>query len=325
MTETQIHLKTIFFGTGALGVPVLKTLLEVGVRPAAVITAIDKPAGRGLKLTHSPIKEVALHASIPILQPDRVNDPVFVDRLRQYKADVGVIIAYGQKIGSVLISSFPCGIINLHASLLPKYRGAAPVNWAIMNGEKETGLTVMQINEEIDAGKILNQVRTPIGPLERSDELLDRLSGFGPEILLKTLMEIQSNTLKPMEQDLTQVTRAPKLSKTFSAVDFSLPANVICDMIRGLWPWPAVVGEYHSSDGRNFSVAFGLAEPVEMNVEPAQENPPGTILEDLTIAAGVGKLKVREVKPAGSKLMTWRDFVNGRRVRPGDRFISRKT
>ncbi len=322
MIKSPIDLKIIFFGTGDLGVPSLQTLIELGAKPLVVITSPDKPAGRGLKLTHSPIKEVALHANTPILQPENINDPEVVDRIRQYQADLGIIIAYGQKIGPVLINVFPRGIINLHASLLPKYRGAAPINWAIINGEKETGLTVMQINSQIDAGQILNQMVVPIDPLERADELYVRLTQLGPQLVVETIFQIQQGTVNPRAQDLSLVTKAPKMSKALSPVDWSLPARDIVNRIRGLWPWPTVTAVYKSQDGKSVPVAFARAEAICEQECYIRERTPGVILNDFSITTGDGRVKLLELKPAGSKLMHWQDFINGRHVRPGDRFIS---
>jgi methionyl-tRNA formyltransferase len=320
MTLLKTNMKIIFFGTGDLGVPALERLIELGLKPMLVITAPDKPAGRGLKLSHSPIKEVALHAGLQIYQPEKVNDPDVVAHLRQYQADLGIIIAYGQKIGAVLINIFPHGIINLHASLLPKYRGAAPINWAIINGEQETGLTVMQINEQIDAGKILNQVSMPIDPMIRADELYVELAKLGPDLLVKTLEQIQQGTLNPQPQDPQKVTKAPKLSKAFAVIDWTLPAGMIADFIRGLWPWPGACSEYVSGAGKSISVSFARCQVVRD--DPPASVEPGTILDDFTVATGAGRLKILEIKPAGSKLMNWQDFINGRRIKPGDKFVA---
>jgi methionyl-tRNA formyltransferase len=313
-------LKIIFFGTGDLGVPALERLIELDIKPSLIITAPDKPAGRGLKLSHSPIKEVALRAGLEIYQPEAVNAPEVVEHLRRYQADLGIIIAYGQKINAVLIDVFPHGIINLHASLLPKYRGAAPINWAIINGEKETGLTVMQINEQIDAGTILNQVSMPIDPMIRADELYVELAKLGPDVLLKTLEQIQQGTLTPTMQDPQKVTKAPKLSKKLAIIDWTGPAGTIADFIRGLWPWPAASSDYVSCSGKATPIQFARTQLLREN--PPASASPGCILDDFTVATGAGRLKILEIKPAGSKLMNWQDFINGRHVKPGDKFVS---
>jgi methionyl-tRNA formyltransferase len=318
--EQTIYLKTVFFGTGDLGLPSLQWLIETGNKPQLVVTSPDKPAGRGLKLKHSPIKDLALQAGVPVYQPEKVNDPQAIAEIERYKADVGIIIAYGQKISRYLIDIFPHGIINLHAALLPRYRGAAPINWAIINGDAQTGLTAMSINEQIDAGKILNQRAIPIDPLIQADELHDELAKLGPDLLCETILQMQEGTLTPISQDPSLVTKAPKLSKALSPIDWHLPAGRIADWVRGLWSWPTATSEYVSASGKKVFVAFARVQPLD---EPAPQNAvPGMILADFTVAAGSGRLRILEVKPSGSKLMKWQDFINGRHVQPGDRFIN---
>ena len=312
MAISPINLRYVFFGTGSFGKPSLQTLIELGAKPALVVTSPDKPSGRGLHLSHSPIKEVALHANIPILQPANVNDPVVVDQIRQYRADLGVLIAYGQKIGPVLINIFPRGIINLHASLLPKYRGAAPVNWAIISGERETGVTVMQISEQIDAGKILLQQRVSIEPAERADELHNRLSELGPQLIVETIFQIEQNSTQPKLQNIELATKAPKLSKSLSKINWQESADKIANLIRGLWPWPTATSTYKNL---HVSIARAISDSAETKKEP------GTILDDYSIAAGGGVVKILEIQPSGSKLMSWQDFINGRRVKPGEKFL----
>lgn len=320
MSKSKINLKIVFFGTGELGLPVLEKLIDEDVKPLLLITAPDRPAGRGLKLKHSAVKDVSMENNIPVLQPDKVNDEKVLAEIKLADADIGLIIAYGQKISSQLIDIFPYGIINLHASLLPKYRGAAPVHHAVINGEKETGLTVMQINERIDAGKILNRRVTEIAPLETSGELHDRLAEMGPELVIDTLKQIQDGTVKPESQDPEMVTLAPKLKKSLSKIDWTLPAENVSNLIRGLWPWPGAHCLYMPVTGKVIKITFARAEVVD---EPPQTtSEPGTILDDLTIATGEGKIKILELKPAGSKLMSWKDFVNGRHVAPGGKFTT---
>ncbi len=321
----KINLKIVYFGTGGLGVPSLRKMYEEGIKPACIVTVPDKPAGRGLKLKFSPIKQFAIENNIPVLQPENVNDVKIIKEIQEFKADIGVLIAYGQKISKQLIDIFPYGIINLHASLLPKYRGAAPVNWAIINGESKTGVTVMQINESIDAGKILAQAETEIGETETANELHDRLAIIGADLLIDTLEKIQDNSISPKEQDISKVTRAPKLTKQLGSINWNDPAAKIANLIRGLWPWPGVHSLYRPKEGKIISVIFARARAIDSD-ESEQDTSekceiPGTITNDLKIATGKGKLEILELKPAGSKLMSWQDFVNGRHVKPGDRFI----
>ncbi|NLX04945.1 MAG: methionyl-tRNA formyltransferase [Phycisphaerae bacterium] len=318
----RIGLKIVYFGTGEFGLPTLQTLILNRAPVRLVVTAPDRPAGRGLKIRHSPIKDLAVDADIPTLQPGDVNDPYTVRHIAEYGADVGLIIAYGQKIGGDLIRVFSKGIINLHASLLPAYRGAAPINWAIIRGERCTGVTAMQINEQIDAGQILGQTELAIGPVERADELHDRLAQTGPKLILKVFRQIENATATPKPQDASKVSKAPKLKKHSGRIDWQAPADEIAHRIRGLWPWPTAKAMYCPQQGKPIEVAFARAEAVGGG--QAGESP-GTILPDLTVQCGSGRLAVMEIRPAGGKLMNWDAFVNGRHVQPGDRFESVET
>ena len=317
--ETAKHsdpLSVVFFGTGTLGVATFGALILKRMPVRLVVTAPDRPAGRGLKLKASAIKEAASQFDIPVIQPTDVNDPYTVAQISDAKCRLGLIIAYGQKIGANLIKAFPKGIINLHASFLPKYRGAAPINWAIINGERETGLTVMRIDENIDTGVMLAQRRVKIDPLERADELHDRLAKLGPELVLDVIDKIQTGTSVAIPQNAAEATRAPKLKKTQSGTDWRLESETLANAIRGLWPWPAVKSWYQP--GRGPAVLVSLARARGAKSPPAAE--PGTILPDFTIACGSGRLELLEVQPAGGRLMSWQQFINGRHVQPGESF-----
>lgn len=309
-----------FFGTGDFGVPTLERLILAGLSVRAVITSPDRPAGRGRHIHHSAIKDLAMAHDIPLLQPNDVNDPYMIEQIRQYGAEIGIVIAYGQKISGKLIDAFAHGILNLHGSLLPKYRGAAPINWAIINGERDAGITVMQINERIDAGRMLVTSSTPIGPVELADELHDRLSQLGPDAMIKTLDGLHAGTLTSMEQNPADVTRARKLSKADSPIDWAQPANVLACRIRGLWPWPGAKSIYTPIQGKPTEVTFAHVHAID-DAPPATTSP-GTILDDHTIACGVGRLCVLDLLPAGGKRMEFSAFVNGRHVQIGDRFVS---
>ncbi len=324
MADSNIQLKIVYFGTGGLGVPALEKMHSLGIKPVCIITVPDKPAGRGLKLKISPVKQFALEHRIPILQPENVNEEQIIEQIKKTQADIGVLIAYGQKISKQLIDVFPYGIINLHASLLPKYRGAAPINWAIINGERITGVTVMQINESIDAGLILAQAKTEIGAIETANELHDRLALIGADLLIDTLVKIQNKSIVPQQQDISQVTRAPKLSKKLGHVHWEESAEKIANLIRGLWPWPGVHATYRPQEGKMILVTLARAQAIEIEANENKKSDscdiPGTITSDMCVATGKGKLKILELKPAGKKLISWQDFVNGRHVKPGDRF-----
>jgi len=312
-------MRVVYFGTGNFGVPTFKALIETGRAPVVVVTAVDKPAGRGLKPKGSAIKDLALQAGLVVLQPEDVNQPQVVEHIMGFNPDVGVIIAFGQKIGAPLINAIPRGIINLHGSLLPKYRGAAPVNWAIIQGESTTGVTVIQISEQIDAGRILAARSTAIGATETAGELHDRLAAMGPQVVLEVLDGIEKGTIKGIEQDLSQVSVARKLHKWDRFVPFDQPAKAVADRIRGLWPWPRAEYEYHNlAGGKVERVSVARAISVD---QPAGSYSPGCVTEALTVAAMEGAVQILELKPAGGKLMRWEDFVNGRHVKAGDRFV----
>lgn len=315
-------LKIVYFGTGKLGLPTLRKLIEIGSKPLLVITAPDRPAGRGLKLTPSPIKELAIKYGIEVIQPEDINSEEVKSTIRKKGADIGLLIAYGQKLAPELIDMFPYGIINLHASLLPKYRGAAPINWAIINGEEKTGLTVIQLDEKIDAGLILNQIEVEIKPLERADELEERLAKLGVEITIKTLLEIEEGRCKPREQDPSLVSYAPKLKKELSRIDWREPAKAIANKIRGLWPWPAVKAVYipKTEGAKVIELSLARARPIIEDTHP-ETIQPGTVLDDFTIKTIDGRLEILEVKPAGRRLMSWQDFIHGRNLQAGDRLI----
>jgi len=319
----RVDLKIVYFGTGPFGLPSFQSLVLHRVAVKLVVTAPDRPAGRGRRIKPLPIKSASEQAGISTLQPVDVNDPYIVQQIRGCGADLGVLIAYGQKIGPELIRSFPKGIINLHGSLLPRYRGAAPINWAIINGEQETGVTVTQLNEQFDAGMILSQVSVKIKPTERADELHDRLAELGPAAVLDVIMEVQKGTVRPVSQDLGKVSKAPKLKKSQGHIDWSRSASNIANLIRGLWPWPAVKAVYRPQEGKCVKVSFARARA--LSGSHAGHTEPGVILPDLSISCGTGRLEVMELKPAGGKLMSWPAFVNGRHVKPADRFARADT
>ncbi len=312
-------MRIAYFGTGSFGTPVLESLIEAGRAPVVIITAPDRPAGRGLKPRSSQIKKLAVQAGLPILQPQDVNKPEVLEAIMSHDVQLALIIAFGQKIGPVLIDSIAGGILNLHGSLLPKYRGAAPISWAIINGEKTTGLTVMKIDKQIDTGLILAQKSYPIEPLETAGQLHDRLALMGPELIMEVLDAIEQHTVTAVPQDPRKVSYARKLCKSDSFLDFNQPAETLVNRIRGLWPWPGAVCQFQSADGkRQEQVSLARADYTSHSCGQFK---PGYVTRKLMVAAGRGTVQILELKPAGSKLMSWQDFVNGRHVKAGDRFV----
>jgi methionyl-tRNA formyltransferase len=309
----------VYLGSGEFGLPCLDALEASGHHLALVVTQPPNPAGRGRKLCPTPVGLWAQDHKLPCIPAENVNDPEVSQRLVQAQPDVIVVIAFGQKIGKPLVELPPKGAINVHASLLPKYRGAAPINWAIVRGETETGVSIITLADKIDAGDILGQSATPIRPSETAGELHDRLAQLAAPLLMETLARIEAGTAVYAKQDDTKVTFAPKLKKADGFLDFTEPANVLAHKIRGFWPWPAASAVY---------VADRTAQPIRVAIAGAEcvqatsGNPqPGLFDESLDVLCGRDRLRITKIKPAGSELMAFRDFVNGWHVRPGDRMM----
>jgi methionyl-tRNA formyltransferase len=243
-----------------------------------------------------------------------------LQKIAGYKPDLIVVVAFGQKIGNELIKLPPKGAINVHASLLPKYRGAAPINWAIINSETETGICIITVAEKMDAGEILGRVATNIEPDETASQLHDRLARLAAPLLLETLDKIANGTAIYTKQDHSKATLAPKLKKSDGFLDFAEPADVLQRKICGLWPWPGAAGVYLSQKtAKPLRVTIALAKVVQTS-NPAHLQP-GTFDENLNVICGKDALKIVRIKPDGSALMNFKDFVNGRQTRLGDRLV----
>ncbi|MBN1341118.1 MAG: methionyl-tRNA formyltransferase [Phycisphaerae bacterium] len=317
-------MRILYLASGAIAVPSLRWLRNSPHDVVAVVTQPDRPAGRGRRNMPTPVKVHALDAGLELIQTDNVNDPAMLDRLRDYKPDLGIVASFSQKIGNSLLDAVPGGYLNIHPSLLPKYRGAAPVNWAIIRGETKTGVTIIRLVERMDAGPMLSVRETMIKPSETADELYQRLAGIACDALGAALARFDP-AAPPLgtPQDDSQASLAPKLSKETGNIDFHRPASELVCWINGLYPWPAVQWMYVPAAGAKPSVVrigrAALPEHLESD-GPKHHETPGTILEDDSVAAVDGAFRILEIQPAGSRVMTWKDFVNGRHVRPGDRF-----
>ncbi len=310
----------VYLGSGEFGVPCLDALKASRHEVSLVVTQPAQPAGRGRKCCPTAVSHWAETHAEPLIETEKVNTPEVVKRIADSEPDLLLAIAFGQKVGSELLALAPRGAINVHASLLPKYRGAAPINWAIIRGEKETGLSIITLADRMDAGDILAQAATDIEVHETAGELHDRLARMAPPLLLETLDKIEAGTATYMPQDEFHASKAPKLKKADGEVDFDQPAYVIADQIRGFWPWPGAHAQYlNARTGRTMRVTLALADVLwESTPGPGA---PGTFDADLNVVCGDGKLSLRKIKPAGSGLMEFKDFVNGWRVQRGDRFI----
>jgi methionyl-tRNA formyltransferase len=311
-------MKLVYLGSGEFGIECLSALVESTHQLQFVVTQPAHPAGRGRKPRPTPVALWAQRHSIPFIETEDVNVPELVKKIADYQPDLVVVVAFGQKIGTELIHLPPKGAINVHASLIPRYRGAAPINWVIINGETETGVSIIALAEKMDAGQILAQQKTGILPEETAGELHDRLAKIAAPLLLKTIDQIAAGKAVYREQNHRQATLAPKLKKSDGYLDFTEPSEVLARKIRGLWPWPEASAVYISSATQKF-----LRVTIARAVTVRQRHPdlrPGMLDEDLNVICGTGALKITRIKPDGSRLMDFQDFVNGHHTRPGDLF-----
>jgi methionyl-tRNA formyltransferase len=305
-------MKVLFYGTPEFALPTLEALLEHH-QVVGVVTQPDRPAGRGQRVKASPVKRRAEAAGLPVLQPPRLRDAHWTDRLRELGAEVAVVAAFGQILPRAALDVPPRGSINVHASLLPRYRGAAPIAWALIRGEAETGVTTFLMDEGVDTGPILLQERVPIEPEETAEELAARLSRLGARLLLQTLEQL--GALTPMPQRHELATLAPRLTKEDGILDWGEPAQALVNRIRGCTPWPGATAEGPRGKLRLWRAA-ALDEP--SNAEP------GTLVRSnsgaLAIATGAGLLLPRTVQPENRRIIGWHDFLRGARLAPGARF-----
>jgi len=312
-------MKIVYLGSGEFGLECLDALSNSEHDLRFIVTQPPNPAGRGRKPHPTPVARWANEHSIPFIEVDSVNTSDIVEKIAGYEPDLIVVIAFGQKIGNELVDLPPKGSINVHASLLPKYRGAAPINWAIINGETITGISIITLSEKMDAGQILAQSQTDISADETAGQLHDRLAKLAAPLLVDTIEKITDGTAVYIEQDHEKSTLAPKLKKSDGFLDFTEPAEVLVRKIRGFWPWPGASANYISKKtGRSIRVTIAMAQAGKV-CESAL--PVGTLDENLTVVCGSGALEIKKIKPAGSALMDFKDFVNGRQTQPGDSFV----
>ena len=312
-------MRILFWGTPDFAVPSLRALLGEGHEVVGVVTQPDRPAGRGRTLRPSAVKLVALEESLPLLQPDRARGDEFMNAVRSLDPELSIVGAYGQILKREVLDLPPLGSINVHASLLPALRGAAPISWAIRLGHEETGVTIMRMAERMDAGPILHQVVEPILEQETASDLWLRLSEIGAEALIEALALLEMNELNEVEQDESAATYAPRITRDSAHVDWDDNAVAIGRHIRSL---DAVPGAWTSHQGEDLKLYRPLPEP-----EYAHDARPGTVLhvdgtddaEGMRIACRTGALLVREVKPAGKRRMNTAEWVRGRGIAAGDR------
>jgi methionyl-tRNA formyltransferase len=318
----------IMMGTGDFAVPTFRRLLDRGYPVRLLVTQPDRPRGRRQELAPAPIKELAIQRGIAVFQPENVNTPEAIERIRSYAPDLLVVAAYGQILSESLVQVERLGGVNLHASLLPKYRGAAPINWAIYHGETVTGVSVIRVIPSLDAGGILFQAETPIQPDETAGELEVRLAELGGPLVCQAVDGLAAGTLKGRKQDRSQATRAPKLKKEDGLIDWTRSARGVCDQIRAMQPWPMPFTYWHSQSGGTperliIEKAGSFATAAGRESEAVRA--PGTVLSvgksSLFVkAADITSVSIDRLRPAGKRSMAVAEFLRGNRVQPGDRF-----
>jgi methionyl-tRNA formyltransferase len=300
-------------GTPQFACPTLQRLMERGDTVLAVVTQPDRPKGRGQKSVPPPVKELAERHGLPVLQPLKVRAPEFIESVREMNPDIIVVVAFGQILPKALLDAPQHGCINVHASLLPRYRGAAPLNWCIINGETETGVTTMQMDVGLDTGDMLLKKSTPIDPDEDTTSLHDRLSLMGAEALHETLELLSQGKLQPEKQDDALSCYAPMLKKEDGRIDWTRDARTIRNLVRGMTPWP---GAFTYLDGKLIKVYQARTGE--------GEGTPGTVLDagrdDIEVACGGGSLFLDELQLEGKKRLPVRDFLAGCRISPGTVF-----
>ena len=293
-----------FMGTPDIAATCLRKILGDGFEVVGVYTQPDRPKGRGMKMVASPVKEVALAAGIPVFQPENFREEESVEQLRALQPDVCAVVAYGQILPQKVLDVPVRGCINIHASILPQYRGSAPYQWAVLDGLKETGVSAMYLCRKMDAGDVIAVSKTPIGPDETAGELLDRLAVLGAELLSKTLSRFVAGEVSATPQDESMVTYAPMLDKGMCPIDFTKTAQQVHDHVRGLHPWPVATMEL---SGKRFkvhatAVVDGAGEPGEIL---------GLTKTGLKIACGQGAVEIRSLQAEGGKRMAATDYFRG--------------
>ncbi|MEM6458031.1 MAG: methionyl-tRNA formyltransferase [Planctomycetota bacterium] len=314
-------MRLLYFGSGAFGLPTLQRLYgSTEHEVVAVVSQPDRPAGRKRVSTPTPVAAWAEARGIETLKSDDVNTPGFVARVAGYGVDASVVIAFGQKLSPTLIAAMGRLAVNVHSSLLPKFRGAAPINWAMIENEPVTGVSVIGLAQRMDAGAMYATAETPIDPRETAGELHDRLAELGPDGVLRVLGDLEHDRLTPIPQDDTQATRAPKFTKADGTVSFDRPAALVRSRIHGLTPWPGCRVRWTSA-------ATGTTEtlilkrvidhmPDEVDAEP------GVVRHDLRVACCPGSVELLELQAPGGKPLPLAEFVKGRPLLPGDVFTA---
>ncbi|UCC26982.1 MAG: methionyl-tRNA formyltransferase [Gemmatimonadales bacterium] len=320
----------LFWGTPEFAVPTLRALTEEGHDVVGVVTQPDRPAGRGRTLQPSPVKQLAEEEGIPVLTPERPVGEAFLAQLRELKPEISVVVAYGHILKPEVLEFPPRGSWNVHASLLPELRGAAPIHWAIAQGHDATGISIMRMTEGMDAGPVLHQVVEPIGPHETSSELAERLAEIGAQALIESLALLEFGDAEPLEQDHDRATFAPKVSREVARVDWSRPAVEVANHIRAMDSVPGAWTEWEGEPLKLFSPGLDAPEGWVRSAAPeAEDGGPGTVVVadpsvpgTFAVATGQGIVWIGEVQPPGKKRMPAEAWLRGRGAQAGQRLGS---
>ena len=299
-------MRVVFMGTPDIAATCLKKILSDGFDVVGVYTQPDRPKGRGMKLIPSPVKEVALEQNIPVFQPENFREAETVQQLRDLAPDVVAVVAYGRILPQAVLDIVPSGFINIHASVLPQYRGSAPYQWAVLDGLAETGVSAQYMVRQMDAGDVVGVSKTPIGPDETAGELLERLAVLGAELLSETLTKFENHALVPVKQDESKVTMAPMLDKSMCPIDFNKTAHQVHNQVRGLNPWPVATAVIGKTQFKVYTTAI---------VDNPTGAPAGTVLgltkTGVQIACGAGAVEIRILQAEGGKRMAASDYFRG--------------
>lgn len=305
-------MKIVFMGTPDFAVGALEALVEAGHEVAAVVTQPDKPKGRGKEMQQTPVKVCALKHNIEVFQPVKIKTPEAVEVLKGYGADLFVVAAFGQILSKEILEMPKFGCVNIHASLLPKYRGAAPIQWAILDGEKETGVTIMQMNEGLDTGDMLTKVIVPIEDTDTGESLFDKLAEAGAKLLIETIPQIEAGTVTPMPQDDSLSTYAKMIKKEMGLIDWKKEAVVLERLVRGMNSWPSA---YTHFNGKNLKVWEAAVEAGNKSVAA------GTVVEvtkdSIKVQTGADLLVLKQIQLEGKKRMDVAAFLLGYKVETG--------
>ena len=318
-------MKIIFMGSPDFSVGTLEALIEAGHEVVLAVTQPDKPKGRGKEMQFTPVKECALKYNIPVYQPRRVREAQCMEELQKYNADIMVVVAFGQILPKEILEMAPYGCVNVHASLLPKYRGSAPIQWAIINGEEVTGVTTMQMDEGLDTGDMLLKTEIPIEEKETGGSLFDKLAAAGAKLCVETLEALQNKTVTPIPQGETTTAYAKMLDKQLGNIDWNKTAVEIERLIRGLTPWPSAYTNWNNKVMKIWDAEVSDMDMVKIDAETLNmdvETKPGTIVkvdkDAFYVQTGDGLLKVLELQIPGKKRMDAGAFLRGYQVKTGE-------